>query len=185
MYSMVQAGSMGIPFVAVRGLLGSDILGHRGDLRVVENPFQKSETVVVAQPIRPDVAVFHAIRADPFGNALIPGGMRDDLMMARAARWVIVTSEEVTTKEIKGEEEGNRTFLPAVDVDQVVHAPYGAHPGSCGLSYGHDPAHIQEYIEAAKEEGTFKAYLDKYVYGLKNHVEYLNVVGLTSEGKRG
>ena len=74
MYSMVQAGSMGVPFVAVRGLLGSDILVHRPDLRVVENPFQETESVVVAQPIRPEVAVFHAIRADRFGNALIPGG---------------------------------------------------------------------------------------------------------------
>ena len=175
---------MGVPFVAVRGLIGSDILSHRADLRVVENPFQGTESVVVAQPIRPDVAVFHAVRADRFGNSLIPGGMRDDLMMARAGRWVVVTTEEISEKEIRREETGIHTFLPAVDVDQVSLAPFGAHPGTCGLNYSHDAAHIQEYLEAAKEEGSFKAYLDKYVYGLRNHREYLSRVGLRPQGNR-
>lgn len=185
MFSMVQAGAMGVPFVAVRGLLESDILGHRADLKVVENPFQKGESVVAAQPIRPDVAVFHAFRADRFGNCLVPGGKRDDPTMARAARWVIVTTEEIAPQEIEAEEKGVSTFLPAADVDQVVHAPYGAHPGSCGDLYSHDPVHIQEYVEAAKDEARFKAYLEKYVYGPKNHPDYLSLVGLSSSGKRG
>jgi glutaconate CoA-transferase subunit A len=176
---------MGVPFVAVRGLMGTDILKHRGDLRVVENPFEANESVVVAQPIRPDVAVFHAAKADPYGNSLIPGGMRDDLMMARAARWVVVTTEEITEKKIEPQNGENNTFLPAIDVDQIVHAPYGAHPGNCGGVYGHDPAHIQEYLEAAKDEKNFKIYVDKYVYGLKNHQDYLFRVGLWPQEKRG
>jgi len=176
---------MGVPFVAVRGLLGSDILGRRADLRVVENPFQEGESVVAAQPIRPDVAVFHAFRADRFGNCLVPGGRRDDPTMARAARWVIVTAEEIAPREIEAEEQGNSSFIPAADVDQVVLAPYGAHPGSCGTIYNHDPVHVQEYIEAARDETRFKAYLEKYVYGPKNHQDYLSLVGLTSSGKRG
>jgi len=185
MYSMVQAGSMGVPFVAVRGLMGSDILNYRSDLRVVENPFQEKEPVVVGQPIRPDVAVFHAVQADRWGNSLIPGGMRDDLMMARASRWVVVTAEEIVDKELKDENGRIHTFLPAIDVDQVVHSPWGAHPGSCGLLYGHDEAHIREYIEVAQEERTFQAYVDKYVYGPKNHSEYVSRVGLTAREKRG
>ena len=176
---------MGVPFVAVRGLLGSDILVHRPDLRVVENPFQETESVVVAQPLRPEVAVFHAIRADRFGNALIPGGGRDDLMMARAGRRVVVTTEEIVDKEIRPEEDGAHTFLPAVDVDQVALAPFGAHPGSCGLHYAHDPTHVREYLEAAQEEGSFQAYLGKYVYGLRNHREYVTLTGLGSQGKQG
>jgi len=175
---------MGVPFVGVRGLLGSDILEHRPDLRVVGNPFQETESVVVAQPIRPEVAVFHAIRADRLGNALIPGGMRDDLMMARAARWVVVTTEEIVEKEIKVEGTREHTFLPAVDVDQVALASFGAHPGNCGPRYAHDPAHLREYLEAAKEERFFQAYLEKYVYGLRNHQEYLTLIGLGSQGER-
>ena len=180
---MVQAGSMGVPFVAVRGLLGSDILKNRGDLRVVENPFQENESVVVAEPIRPDVAAFHATLADRFGNSLIPLGMRDDLMMARAGRWVVVTAEAISDRKIRPEEGGAHTFLPAVDVDQVALAPFGAHPGDCGLGYSHDAAHIQEYLRAAKEEASFKDYLDRYVYGLRNHGEYLALIGLNARVK--
>jgi glutaconate CoA-transferase, subunit A len=178
MFSMVQAGSMGVPFVAVRGLMGSNILNHRPDLRIVDNPFLEKEPVVVAQPIRPDVSVFHAVKADRWGNALTPGGMRDDLMMARASRWVVVTAEEVVDKELKDENRKVSTFLPAIDVDQVVHAPWGAHPGNCGFLYGHDEAHLREYIEASKEESTFCDYLDKYVYRLKDHAEYVSRLGL-------
>ena len=78
---------MGVPFVAVRGLLGSDMLTYRPDLLVQDNPFKPGEQVVVAQPIRPDVAVFHALQADRWGNAITPGP-RDDVMLARAARRV-------------------------------------------------------------------------------------------------
>ncbi len=183
MYSMVQAGSMGVPFVAVRGLLGSDILERRKDLRVVENPFQAGEPVVVARPIRPDIAVFHAARADIFGNALTLGERRDDLMLARAARRVVVTAEEIVKKELKPGGEG--TFLPAIDVDRVVHVPGGAHPAGCGGRYERDMKHIREYIKAAKDEIAFTAYLERYVFGPRDHREYLSLVGFRPRGKRG
>lgn len=174
---------MGIPFVAVRGLLGSDILERRRDLRVVENPFQEKDPVVAAPPIRPDVAVFHAARADRFGNALTPGERRDDLMLARAARRVVVTTEEIAEKELKPGHGG--TFLPAIDVDQVVHAPGGAHPAGCGKRYAFDRVHLGEYIEAAKDEITFETYLEKYVFGPVNHLDYLSRVDFRPRGKRG
>jgi glutaconate CoA-transferase, subunit A len=175
MYSMVQAGSMGAPFVAVRGLLGSDILEHRKDLRVIDNPFQAEEPVVVAQPIRPDIAVFHVARADRFGNALTLGERRDDLMLARAARRVVVTAEQIVERKIKPVDAG--TFLPAVDVDQVVHVPGGAHPAGCGGRYERDMTHIREYMEAAKEESMFNAYLKRYVFEPRDHRDYLSRVG--------
>lgn len=80
---------MGVPFIAVRGLLYSDLLTSRPDLPVQDNPFNPGGQVVVAQPIRPDVAVFHALRADRWGNAITPGP-RDDVLLARAARGVII-----------------------------------------------------------------------------------------------
>src|SRR5215510_4007277 len=106
---MIQAGSMGLPFLAVRGLLHSDILTHRPDLLVQTNPFNPGEQVVVAQPIRPDVAVFHALKADRWGNVITPGH-RDDLMMARAARWVIVTAEEIAEEALTSRDAGDDTF---------------------------------------------------------------------------
>src|SRR5918996_472174 len=121
---MVQAGSMGIPFLAVRGLLHSDILTYRPDLLVRENPFNPGEHVVVAPPIRPDIAVFHALQADRWGNAITPG-RRDDLIMALAARRVIVTAEELVDRELTLQDAVHDTFLPAIDVDVVVEVLLG------------------------------------------------------------
>jgi len=174
---------MGVPFVAVRGLLGSDILAHRPDLCVVENPFQMGEQVVVARPLRPDISVFHALRADRFGNAVLSGGRKDHAMMARASRRVIVTAEEIAEEELEAGSAGDRVFLYAIDVDQVVHAPFGAHPGSCGGRYDYDPDHIREYLTASGAEETFAAYLDKYVYGPRSHEDYLSLTGLIPKGE--
>ena len=174
---MVQAGSMGLPFISVRGLLGSDILKHRPDIRVMQNPFNPGEEVAVVQPIRPDVAIFDALKADCWGNAIIPG-LRDDLMMARASKWVIVTAEEVLDKELTPRDAIDSTFLPAIDVDGVVHMPFGAHPCACGNKYPIDDGHIKEYLEASKEERTFGSYLEKYVYSVSNQKEYLKRVGI-------
>src|SRR4051812_8612697 len=172
---MVQAGSMGVPLLAVRGLLHSDILKHRPDLLVKENPFNPGEQIVIAQPIRPDVAVFHAVKADRWGNAVTPGH-RDDLMMARAARRVMVTAEEIVEGELTRRDAVDDTFLPAIDVDAVALAPLGAHPCGFGVLYEHDDAHCREYLEAAKHAASFQAYLERYIYDVRSHREYLECV---------
>jgi glutaconate CoA-transferase, subunit A len=176
---MVQAGSMGLPFISVRGLLGSDILRHRPDLLAIENPFNPGEKVIVAQPIRPDVAVLHALKADYWGNAITPG-LRDDLMMARAAKWVIVTAEEIIDRKLTPQDGVEGTFLSAIDVDGVVHLSYGAHPCSCGNRYSIDNVHLKLYLEASREEETFRSYLEKYVYGVSSQQEYLERVGVVA-----
>lgn len=166
---------MGLPFLAVRGLLHSDILKYRPDLLVQENPFNSGEQVVVAQPIRPDVAVFHALKADCWGNAIVPG-RRDDLMMARASRRVIVTAEEVTEEALTGHDAGDDTFLPAIDTDVVAHVPLGAHPCGFGSLYDRDDDHCRKYLEAAKSVDSFQRYLERYVYGVRSHEGYLERV---------
>jgi len=181
---MIQAGSMGLPFLAVRGLLHSDILKYRPDLLVQENPFNSGEKVVVAQPIRPDVAVFHALKADRWGNAITPGH-RDDLMMARASRRVIVTAEEIAEEALAGHDAGDETFLPAIDVDVVAHVPLGAHPCGFGSLYDRDDAHCREYLEAAKHSTDFQTYLERYVYSVRHHEEYLERVDTTARELRG
>ena len=180
---MIQAGSMGVPFLAVRGLLHSDILKHRPDLLVRENPFNPGEQVVMAQGIRPDVAVFHALTADRWGNAITPGH-RDDLMLARAARRVVVTAEEIAAEELTHRDAGEDTFLPALDVDIVVDAPLGAHPCGFDALYDRDDVHLREYVEAAKSAVTFQRYLERYVYGVRDHHEYLERVDRTDREAR-
>lgn len=171
MYSMVQAGSMGLPFLGVRGLLGTDILKYRPEFVVTQNPFQPLETVVVVAPLRPDVAVFHAAKADRWGNAVTPG-LRNDLMMARASRRVIVTAEEIVEEELGPQDGLGETFLPQIDVDAVVFSPGGAHPGACSGRYPVDDAHRKEYQEAARSAEPFRAYLERWVYGTESEEEY-------------
>lgn len=168
---------MGLPFIAVRGLVGSDILKYRPDLKVMGDPFHSGEEAVVAEPIRPDIAVFHAIQADRWGNSITPG-LREDLMLARAARCVVVTAEKITDHKLTLHESVGNTFLPAIDVDAVAHAPIGAHPLGFGTLYPVDTVHIKEYISAAQGEDSFKAYLDKYVYSVGGEQEYLKRVGI-------
>ncbi|MBI3795834.1 MAG: hypothetical protein HY268_02560 [Deltaproteobacteria bacterium] len=170
---------MGVPFIAVRGLLHSDILKHRPDLLVKENPFNPGEPVVMAQPIRPDVAVFHAVKADRWGNAVTPGH-RDDLMMARAARRVIVTAEEIVEAELTRRDAVDDTFLPAIDVDVVAYAPLGAHPCGFGPLYEADDVHCREYLEAAKDAASFQVYLERYIYGVRSQQEYLECVDIAT-----
>jgi glutaconate CoA-transferase subunit A len=166
---------MGVPVIAVRGLLHSDILKHRPDLLVQENPFNPGEPVVMAQPIRPDVAVFHAVKADLRGNAVTPGH-RDDLMMARAARRVIVTTEEIVESALTRQDAGDDTFLPAIDVDVVSLAPLGAHPCGFGSLYERDDQQCQEYLEVAKSVTSFQKYVTRYISSAHSHREYLERV---------
>jgi glutaconate CoA-transferase subunit A len=175
---------MGVPFIAVRGLLHSDILKYRPDLLVKENPFNPGEHVVMAQPIRPDVAAFHAVKADRWGNAVTPGH-RDDLMMARAARRVIVTAEEIVEGELTRRDAVDDTFLPAIDVDVVAYASLGAHPCGFGSLYEADDVHCREYLAAAKGEDSFQVYLERYVYGVQSHKEYLERVDAETRQAKG
>ena len=90
----LQAGAQGIPFMPVRGLLGTDYLKVRPDFKVISNPFQEEEEIVLVPAIRPDVLIFHAYQADTEGN-VVASGLQNNRLLAQAARKVIVTVEEV------------------------------------------------------------------------------------------
>ena len=59
-HGALQAAEKGLPFIPIRGLIGSDLLAHRRDWRVIDNPFQPGDRVVALPAIRPDCALFHA-----------------------------------------------------------------------------------------------------------------------------
>lgn len=163
MYSMVQAGVMGVPFVPVRGLWDTDIFKNRGDFKLRKNPFSKGEDIILASAIKPDVAIFHGIKADKFGNT-ITAPQRDDLMLAQASSNVVVTVEEIVQSKLRAPEPSKGTFIPGIYVDAVVELPGGAHPGGCYQSYNADVKHINEYIQSSKTQDLFLSYLNKYVF---------------------
>ena len=141
----------------------------------MKDPYTGNEYVVVP-PIVPDVAVIHAFMGDHTGS-VITDSFRNDRLLAIAAKETIAVVEElVDPDEVMPGKHG--VYVSAFHVDAVVVAPHGAHPTACRSRYGLDQAHMMEYMEAAKEEGSFMSYLKKYIIEPENHEEYLNLVGL-------
>jgi len=154
----LQAGAVGVPFMPVRGFLGTDYLKVRPEFRVIENPYNPGEPVVVVPAIRPDVALIHGFRADAGGNVLTDP-TQDAGLMARASRLTIVTVEEFQEAPL-GRGPG---FIPALYVGAVAVARGGARPGACPGYYGRDEAEIKAYVGLARTEAGFREYLTRYV----------------------
>jgi acyl CoA:acetate/3-ketoacid CoA transferase len=142
---------------------------------VVADPFSGRRICLLPALIL-DVALIHVHRADMHGNAQIEGISGFGAEMARAAKRVILSAEEIVpTEQIR--QYPDRTLIPYYLVDAVVHAPYGSHPGEMAYLYGRDEPGIREWVEASKTAEGAQAYLRKYVYGLKNHQAYLELIG--------
>ncbi|MCH7744867.1 MAG: hypothetical protein IIC84_02200 [Chloroflexi bacterium] len=170
MYTMIQAGSMGVPYVPTLGYAGSDVIKRRtDDFKTVPNPFDPDEMLVVARAINPDVAVFHALKGDKAGNVLVQKG-GEELMLAQASRKVIFTVEEIVDRVNPDDPDG--WFIPSIHVTAVVHAPFGAHPMAAPGYYDADNELIQEYIDASDSDEAFEAYLNKYVFEVDGHEGY-------------
>src|SRR2546421_11580993 len=71
LHAAFQASEKGVPFMPLRGLIGSDVLQHRPDWRVIENPFGQDDPIVLLPALNPDVALFHAPMADREGNVWV------------------------------------------------------------------------------------------------------------------
>ena len=106
-HAALQAGQKGIPFIPLRGLIGTDLVRHRPDWKVIDNPFGTDDPIVLLPAIRPDVALFHAPLADAQGNVYI-GRQRDLLTMAQAAKQTFVTVEAITDDDLMRDERGSR-----------------------------------------------------------------------------
>jgi glutaconate CoA-transferase subunit A len=158
----LQASEKGIPFMPLRGIIGSDLLEHRDDWRVLENPFCAGDAIVVLPALRPDVALFHAPRADRHGNVWI-GVRRELMLMAHAARHTLVTVEEVRDDDLLADEAYAAGTIPALYVSAIAEASNGAWPVGLAGRYPADTAHLAEYARLAKTEAGFQRYLDEYV----------------------
>ena len=161
---------MGVPYVPVLGLVGTDLLARRDDMVLAPDPFGEGKMTVVAKALRPDVALFHAQTADRQGNVSF-GYPVEAAIVAEASRYVVVSVEEVV--ERLDERDAIGTFLPSILVDAVVHAPFGAHPGGLSGRYAPDREAMQRYVVAARSDDAFAEYLDETVFGIAGHDEYL------------
>ena len=162
---------MGVPYVPVFGLVGSDLLKRRDDMVVAPDPFGSGKVSVVAKAMRPDFAVFHAQKADRHGNVSC-GYQSEAVILAEASAHVVVTAEEIVERVSEKDCVGG-TFIPSILVDGVVHAPYGAHPGGLTGRYGVDAEAMREYVLASRDDASFAAYLEKYVFAPRDHEDYV------------
>ncbi len=174
-----RAGWFRLSFFPTKSLRGSDVVKYNKAIGEVPCP-STGQKYHALPPAIPDVTVLHAHMADPYGNVLYDQRRlmenEADLLLARAAEKVIVTVEEVVSHETVLEHP-YMNLLPRYFVDAVVKAPFGAHPTSCDGRYTLDVVHMQLYASAAKDKGLFKRYLDTYVYGVEDHLDYLEAVG--------
>jgi glutaconate CoA-transferase subunit A len=161
---------MGVPYVPVIGLVGTDLLKRRDDMVVAADPFGGGKVSVVAKAMRPDVAVFHVDKADRHGNVSC-GYPVEAVILAEASAQVVVTAEEIVDRMTEKDAIG--AFIPSLLVDAVVHAPFGGHPGGMTGRYAPDKAAMQEYVLASRDDPSFAAYLETHVFGTRDHEEYI------------
>ncbi|MBV9521950.1 MAG: CoA synthetase [Alphaproteobacteria bacterium] len=163
-HAALQAAEKGVPFMPLRGLIGSDLLAHRPDWRVVDNPFgEGGDPIVLLPALRPDVALFHAPMADREGNVWI-GRRRELATMAHAAARTIVTVERIVESDLFADESAAAGVLPALYVEAVAIAERGAWPLALPGGYPRDEAHLAEYAALAASEDGFRRYLDRFVH---------------------
>ncbi|TMJ02427.1 MAG: CoA synthetase [Alphaproteobacteria bacterium] len=163
LYAQVQAAEKGVPFMPLRGLIGSDILTHRPDWRVIDNPFGNDDPIVLLPAIKPDVALFHAAMADRAGNVFI-GRDRELLTMAHASARTIATVEKLYDGNLMDDPALSAGTVPGFYIETVAVAPRGAWPLQLLDHYPADGAHLADYAKAAATAEGFARYLDQYVH---------------------
>jgi glutaconate CoA-transferase subunit A len=188
------AGAMGAPFMPTLSGFGSEIATNWGfskemrksdpkladeKLIVMDNPFGgwgQAEKVLLVPAVNPDVTFIHVQKADTMGTCRIGGLTFADVEQAKASKNVVVTCEElVEPAELRDYPEHNQ--LPFLHVSAVCHVPYGGYPTAVYRHYDYDSGYLRAYADAAKDDGKFRAFQEKYIYGVSSHKEFLELVG--------
>lgn len=165
-HTALQAAEKGVPFMPLRGVIGSDILAHRPDWKVVPNPFApegEDDPILLVPAIRPDIAAFHAPMADEAGNVWV-GRRREVATIAHAAERTLVTVERVVPGNMLEDERLAPGCISATYVEGVAVAARGSWPSGLLDEHPMDAAHYAEYARLAKTEQGFREYLDRHVF---------------------
>ncbi|MCJ7585863.1 MAG: hypothetical protein MUO30_13995 [Anaerolineales bacterium] len=192
-FSMVlrfTAGALGLPFLPAKTMFGSDMLVKEGinknirqkddriaskKFHVMECPFTK-EKILLLPAINVDFCILHVQKVGSDGTVRIYGQSYADIQEALCAKKVIVTCEEILEPEdLRANPEQNQ--IPFFRINHIIHIPYGAHPYSCFRYYDYDPEQLNIYHKKAETIEGIKEYLDEFIYGVKDHQEYLEKVG--------
>jgi len=178
-FDRFRASEDGLAFAVSKALAGTDVAAENPKIVPFDCPI--TGTRLSAFPsAEPDVAVIHAVAADEYGNVLLPTRhllpQSFDMIVARSTQTLIVTAERIISNaEVR--RNPHLTGVPGFRVAAVVEAPYGAHPCHSLDANEIDDLHFAEYVEAARSQAGFEAYLDRYVRGTSDHAGYLTEIG--------
>jgi glutaconate CoA-transferase subunit A len=173
-----RAGAMGVPFLPMRSMLGSDIIRRLPDVHEMACPFT-GEKLLLVPALNPDVALIHVQRCDAYGNAQIDGLSFMDLDLAMAANRVILTTERIVSNE-QIRRAPDQTRIPFLAVEAVVEVPFGCAPHECYGTYEPFFKHLDQYaalIRKEPEAGMYE-YLARHFYEPKSWTDYLDLLGL-------
>src|SRR5947207_5890155 len=173
-----RAGAMGVPFLPIRSMLGSDVRKQRPEAKEIDCPFT-GEKLLLVPALNPDVALIRVQRCDAYGNAQIDGLQFMDIDLAMAANKVILTTERIVSND-QIRRAPDQTKIPFLCVDAVVEVPFGSAPHECYGVYEPMMNHLETYVKQVNGDpvGGMKKYLDQHVYGLKNWNEFLSLIGI-------
>jgi glutaconate CoA-transferase subunit A len=164
-HTALQAAEKGVPFMPLRGMIGTDLLAQRSDWRVIDNPFAETPDPIVLIPaLVPDLALIHAAMADRFGNVWV-GRRRELATIAHAARATLATAERIVEGNLMEDERLAPGVISSLYVSTVAVAERGAWPLGLLDLYPADAAHLDAYAKAARSEDGFRAYLAAHVLG--------------------
>ena len=162
-HAALQAAEKGIPYIPLRGILGSDVLARRDDWKVAQNPFADADDPIVLLPaLLPDVALIHAVRADAMGNVWV-GRHRELATMAHAATRTLVTVEELVDGDLMTDPVAAPGLIAAIYVTAIAVAPRGAWPLGLAGRYDPDAAELARYASAARDRDGFEAWLAEHL----------------------
>jgi glutaconate CoA-transferase subunit A len=163
-HTMLQAAEKGVPFMPLRGVLGSDLLAHRPDWKVIDNPFADGgDPILLVPALSPDIAVFHAVLGDAAGNVWV-GRRRELATLAHASQRTLVTVERLVEGDLLEDERMAPGTISGIYIEDVAVAERGAWPIGVLDEYPTDSAHVLDYARMARSEAGFAEYLEMHVW---------------------
>jgi len=173
-----RAGAMGVPFLPMRSMLGSDVIARLPEVKQIDCPFT-GEKLALVPALNPDVALIHVQRCDPYGNAQMDGLQFMDVDLAMAANRVILTTERIVSND-QIRRAPDQTKIPFLAIDAVVEVPFGCAPHECYGVYEPFFKHLDMYAEMIRKDPAkgIADYLDRYFHGPKSWTDYLALIGV-------
>jgi glutaconate CoA-transferase subunit A len=173
-----RAGAMGVPFIPIRSMLGSGVVGQRPEAKEIICPFT-NEKLLLVPALNPDVALIHVQRCDVYGNAQINGLQFMDIDLAMAANKVVLTTERIVAND-QIRRAPDQTKIPFFAVDAVVELPFGSAPHECYGVYEPMMRHMKYYVDLVNKDPVagMREYLDRFVYGPKSWTAFLDLIGI-------